>query len=144
MKKAFVFLMAICLFSPFELFAEVPKKAKVTDKVVVGLRIRKSPTTKSAELALLKAGDIIDIQAVSGKWYKTTHNGVTGWVSSSGGYLEVTEYGDGDGNEESDNDKTKIPRLRKSVKKMKVRSLKPEEKVYKGRKINISATSENN
>ena len=95
MKKAIVLILAICLFSPLSLLAAKPKKGQVTSVVKHGLNIRKKPTTKSKKTgSYMWAGDSFSIKAVSGKWFKTTYKGVTGWVYSGKGYIKVTEYAD--------------------------------------------------
>ncbi len=141
MKKAFVLMLAICLFSPLSLLAAKPKKAKVTSVVTRGLTIRKKPTTKSKKTgSYMWAGDSFSIKAVSGKWFKTTFKGVTGWVYSGRGYVKVTEYAD----EEDDDVKEKLPKMKKSAQKAKVKSLKPTDKVIMGDIVDIAASSENN
>lgn len=141
MKKAFVLILAICLFSPLSLFAAKPKKGKVTSVVKHGLTIRKKPTTKSKKVgSYMWAGDTFNIKAVSGKWYKTTYKGTTGWVYSGKGYVKVIEYAD----EEDSTSKEKLPKLKESAQKIKIKKLKPSEKVISGDIVDISASSENN
>lgn len=140
MKKAFVLILAICLFSPFSLFAAKPKKGQVTSVVKHGLTIRKKPTTKSKKTGTyMWAGDSFSIKAVSGKWYKTTYKGVTGWVYSGKGYVKVTEYAE----EEEEETKEKLPKLKKSAQKAKIKKLKPSETLISGDIVDISASSEN-
>ncbi len=140
MKKAFVLILAICLFSPLSLFAAKPKKGKVTSVVKHGLTIRKKPTTKSKKVgSYMWAGDTFNIKAVSGKWYKTTYKGTTGWVYSGKGYVKVIEYAD----EEDSDTKEKLPKLKESAQKIKIKKLKPSEKVISGDIVDISASSEN-
>lgn len=141
MKKALVLLLAICLFSPLSLFAAKPQKGKVTSVVKNGLTIRKKPTTKSKKYSppYMWAGDTFTIKAVSGKWYKTTYKGITGWVYSGKGYVKVIEYAD----EEDDDVKDKLPKLKKSAQKAKVKKLKPTEKVVAGDIVDIASSSEN-
>ena len=136
MKKALVLLLAICLFSPLSLFAAKPKKGKVTSVVKNGLTIRKKPTTKSAKYSppYMWAGDTFTIKAVSGKWYKTTYKGITGWVYSGKGYVKVIEYAD----EEDDDVKDKLPKLKKSAQTAKVKKLKPTDKVIAGDIVDIA------
>ena len=132
--------MAICLFSPLSLFAAKPKKGKVTSVVKHGLTIRKKPTTKSKKVgSYMWAGDTFNIKAVSGKWYKTTYKGTTGWVYSGKGYVKVIEYAD----EEDSDTKEKLPKLKESAQKIKIKKLKPSEKVISGDIVDISASSEN-
>ena len=139
MKKAFVLFLAICLFSPLVLFAAKPKKGKVTSKVKHGLTIRKKPTSKSKKISppYMWAGDTFKIKAVSGKWFKTTYKGVTGWVYSSK-YVDVIEYSD----EEDEVEKSKVPQLKKSGKKATVKKIKPTDKNYTGKIVDIVATSD--
>ena len=140
MKKAFVLILAICLFSPLSLLAATPKKGRVTSKVKHGLTIRKKPTSKSKKISppYMWAGDTFKIKAVSGKWFKTTYKGVTGWVYS-GKYVDVIETSD---DEEDNTEKTKVPNLKKSAKKANVKLLKPTDKNYTGKIIDIEATSD--
>ncbi len=140
MKKAFVLLLAICLFSPLSLLAATPKKGRVTSKVKHGLTIRKKPTSKSKNLSppYMWAGDTFKIKAVSGKWFKTTFKGVTGWVYS-GKYVDVIEYSD---DEEDNSEKSKVPSLKKSAKKVTVKTIKPTDKNYTGKIVDIEATSD--
>ena len=142
MKKAFVLILAICLFSPLSLFAAKPKKGKVTSVVKHGLTIRKKPTTKSKKLSppYMWSGDTFNIKSVSGKWYKTTYKGVTGWVYSGKGYVKVIEYAD----EDDSNTKEKLPKWKESAQKAKVKKLKPTDKVIVGDIVDIAASSENN
>ena len=86
------------------------------------------------------AGDTFNIKAVSGKWYKTTYKGTTGWVYSGKGYVKVIEYAD----EEDSTSKEKLPKLKESAQKIKIKKLKPSEKVISGDIVDISASSENN
>ena len=139
MKKALVVLLAICLFSPLYLMGATPKKGQVTSVVKRGLTIRKKPTTKSKKTGTyMWAGDSFSIKAVSGKWFKTTYKGVTGWVYSGKGYIKVTEYAD----DEDSNTKEKLPKLKESAQKAKIKTLKPSEKVITGDIVDISASSE--
>ena len=141
MKKALVLLLTICLFSPLSLLAAKPKKGKVTSVVKHGLTIRKKPTTKSKKVgSYMWAGDTFNIKSVSGKWYKTTFKGTTGWVYSGKGYVKVIEYAD----EEDDDIKEKLPKLKNSAQKAKVKNLKPTDKVIMGDIVDIAASSENN
>lgn len=140
MKKAFVLILAICLFSPLSLFAAKPKKGKVTSVVKHGLTLRAKPTTKSKKTGVyIWAGDTFNIKAVSGKWYKTTFKGTKGWVYSGKGYVKVIEYAD----EEDSDTKEKLPKLKESAQKIKIKKLKPSEKVISGDIVDISASSEN-
>ncbi len=141
MKKAFVLMLAICLFSPLSLLAAKPKKGKVSSVVKNGLTIRKKPTTKSSKYSppYMWAGDTFNIKAVSGKWFKTTYKGVTGWVYSGKGYVKVIEYAD----EEDDEKKEKLPKLKNSAQKAKIKKLKPTDKVIAGDIVDIAASSEN-
>ena len=142
MKKALVLLLTICLFSPLSLLAAKPKKGKVTSVVKNGLTIRKKPTTKSKKYSppYMWAGDTFNIKAVSGKWFKTTYKGITGWVYSGKGYVKVIEYAD----EEDDDVKEKLPKLKKSAQNAKIKKLKPTDKVIAGDIVDIVASSENN
>jgi hypothetical protein len=85
------------------------------------------------------AGDTFTIKAVSGKWFKTTYKGVTGWVYSGKGYVKVIEYAD----EEDDEKKEKLPKLKNSAQKAKIKKLKPTDKVIAGDIVDIAASSEN-
>ena len=142
MKKALVLFLTICLFSPLSLWAAKPKKGQVTSVVKHGLTIRKKPTTKSKKSSppYMWAGDTFTIKAVSGKWYKTTYKGVTGWVYSGKGYVKVIEYAD----EEDDDVKEKLPKLKKSAQKAKVKSLKPKDTDIMADQVDIAASTENN
>lgn len=141
MKKAIVLILAICLFSPLTIFAAKPKKGKVTSVVKRGLTIRKKPTTKSKKVgSYMWAGDTFNIKAVSGKWYKTTFKGVTGWVYSGKGYVKVIEYAD----EENTDTKDKLPKLKESAQNAKIKQLKPTDRVIVGDIVDIAASSENN
>lgn len=139
MKKAFIVILAICFFSPLLLLAATPKKGKVTSVVKHGLTVRVKPTTKSKKTGTyIWAGDTFNISAVSGKWYKTTFKGVKGWVYSGKGYVKVIEYADDD---DSD-DKDKLPKLKGSAQKVKIKKLKPTDKVVVGDIVDIAASSE--
>ena len=139
MRKAFVMLLAISLFSPLSLSAATPKKGKVTSVVKHGLTVRVKPTTKSKKTGTyIWAGDTFNISAVSGKWFKTTFKGVKGWVYSGKGYVKVIEYADDDDSDEKD----KLPKLKVSAQKVKVKKLKPDDKVIVGDIVDIAASSE--
>lgn len=140
MKKAFVVILAICLFSPLSLLAATPKKGKVTSVVKHGLTVRVKPTTKSKKTGTyIWAGDTFNISAVSGKWFKTTFKGVKGWVYSGKGYVKVIEYAD----DEDDDKKDKLPKLKESAQKAKVKKVKPTDKVVVGNIVDIAASSDN-
>ncbi len=141
MKKAFVLILAICLLSPIVVLAATPKRGSVTNVIVNGLIIRVSPTSKSDRASWdvkMWAGDTFDIEAVSGNWFKTTFKGVTGWVYSGNGYVDIIEYAD----DEDTNNPNKLPRLKRSAKKVKIKKMKPTEKNYSGTVVDIVATSD--
>lgn len=140
MKKAFVLVLAICLFYPLSLLAATPKKGKVTSVVKNGLIIRTKPTSDSSRTgAKMWAGDTFEIKSVSGKWFQTTFKGVTGWVFSGRGYVEIIESDDDDADSGKYENK---PRLRRSGQKFKVKKMKPSDKIIFGRIVELTATLE--
>ena len=140
MKKAFVLILTICLFSPLSVFSATPKKGKVTSVVKHGLTLRAKPTTKSKKTGVyIWAGDTFNIKSVSGKWYKTTFKGVNGWVYSGKGYVKVIEYAD----EDDEDVKDKLPKLKQSAQKVKIKKLKPTDRVITGDIVDIAASTDN-
>ena len=143
MKKALIFtLVSFLLFETAVLFADsVPTKGRVTSAVINGLIIRKKPTTNSARTGVkMYAGTEFDISKVSGKWYKTTKGGVTGWVYS-GKYVEIIAEKEDD--DDVSERKNKIPRLTKSIKTVKVKAIKPGNKNYTGNFVKNTEKSSN-
>ena len=82
-----------------------PTKATVktntgsVDDVTSRLRIRVQPNINSTIIGFLYAGDEVSVLGVSGKWFQVSNGSVTGWSSSD--HLIVTEYDNGNGEDNS-------------------------------------------
>lgn len=85
MRKIRLGLLLTVLFCMIPLCAALAKTGVVTAS---SLNVRKSASTDSKVVGVLREGDRVEIKETSGSWYKVSGKGKTGYVSKK--YISVT------------------------------------------------------